>query len=81
MINIKISGDMFRFKGTTIRPNIQTQSWYIHIWPDDGSFKPKHVAEILILITIYIVVLLTGINDYIIAIYNGIAPIKKKRHI
>ena len=37
-----------------------------HIWPDDGSFEPKHVAEFLILITIYNVVLLTGINYYII---------------
>ena len=25
-----------------------------HIWPDDGSFQPKHVAEFLILIIIYI---------------------------
>jgi len=24
------------------------------IWPDDGSFEPKHVAEFLILIIIYI---------------------------
>jgi len=31
---------------------------------DDGSFEPKHVAKFLILITIYIVVLLTGINYY-----------------
>ena len=37
-----------------------------HIWPDGGSFEPKHVAEFLILITIYIyiVVSLTGINYY-----------------
>jgi len=35
-----------------------------HIWPDDGSFEPKHVAKFLILITIYIVVFLTGINYY-----------------
>ena len=34
----------------------------LHIWPDDFSFETKHVAEFLILITIYIVVLLTGIN-------------------
>jgi len=34
------------------------------IWPDDGSIEPKHVAEFLILVTVYIVVLLTGINDY-----------------
>jgi len=32
-----------------------------HIWTDNGSFEPKHVAEFLIFITIYIV-LLTGIN-------------------
>ena len=25
-----------------------------NIWPDDGSFERKHVAEFLILITIYI---------------------------
>ena len=24
-----------------------------HIWPDDGSLQPKHVAEFLTLITIY----------------------------
>ena len=48
------------------------------VWPDDGTFEPKHVAEFLILITIYIVVLLTGINYYIIAIHNGVAPIKEK---
>ena len=35
------------------------------IWPDDGSFEPKDVAEILILIAVYIVVLLDGINCYI----------------
>ena len=33
-----------------------------HIWPDDVSFEPKYVAEYLILITVYIVVLLNGIN-------------------
>jgi len=53
---------------------MKTQSWYIHIWPDDGSFEQKH-AEILLLITIYIVVLLTGISYYVIAIYNGMDPI------
>ena len=55
-----------------------------HIWPDGGSFEKKHVAEFLILITIYIyiyiyiyiVVLLTGINYYIIGIHNGMAPNK-----
>ena len=36
-----------------------------HIWPGDSSFEPKHATEFLILITIYIVVLLTGINYYI----------------
>jgi len=72
---------MFQFKGTIIRPNMKTQSWFIHIWPDDDSFEQKHVAEILILITMYIVVLLTGINYYITTIYNGMAPIKKTRHI
>jgi len=46
-----------------------------YIWPDDGSFEPKHVAEFLILITIYIV-LLTGMNYYIIAIHSGMVPIK-----
>ena len=33
-----------------------------HIWCNDGSFEPKYAAEFLILTTIYIVVLLTGIN-------------------
>ena len=58
---------MFRFKGTIIRPNMKTQYWYIvcfHIWPGDGSFETKHVTEFLILFTIYIVVLLTGISYY-----------------
>jgi len=41
-----------------------------HIWPDGGSFEPKHVAEFLILITKYIVVLLTGINYCIITTYR-----------
>ena len=40
-----------------------------HIWPDGGSFEPTHVAEFLILITIYFVVLLTEINYYIIENY------------
>jgi hypothetical protein len=35
------------------------------MWPDDGSFEAKHVALFSILVTIYIVVLLTGINYYI----------------
>jgi len=39
-----------------------------HIWHDDGSFEQKHVAEFLIFITVYIVVLLTGINYYIITV-------------
>jgi len=47
----------------------------IHISPDDRSFEPKHVAKFLILITTYIVVLLTGIN-YIIAMHNKMAPVK-----
>ena len=46
------------------------------IWPGVGSFEPKYAAEFLILITIYIVVLLTGINYYITAIHNGMAPIQ-----
>jgi len=46
------------------------------IWPDYGSFELKRVAEFLISITVYIVVLLTGINYSIIAIHNGMAPIK-----
>jgi len=53
------------------------------IWPDDESFELKHVAEFLILITIYIyiVLLLTGIKYYIIATHNRMAPVKIiKRH-
>jgi hypothetical protein len=50
-----------------------------HIWPDDGSFEPKHVAEFLILITIYNAVLLTEIIYYIIVIRNGMAPIKEHK--
>jgi len=63
VINIKNLAT-FQFKGNIIRP-------------DDGPFEPKHVAELLILITIYIVVLLTGINYYIIAIHNRMGHIKK----
>jgi len=48
-----------------------------HIWPDDVSFELKNVVEFLILITIHTVVLLIGINNYIIAIHNAMAPIKK----
>jgi len=51
-----------------------------HIWPDDGSFEPKHVTEFLILITIYNVVLLTRINYYIIAIHNGMASINVSKY-
>ena len=47
-----------------------------HIWPDDGSLELNHVADILILITIYIVVIFTGINYHIIAIHNGMDPFK-----
>ena len=43
-----------------------------HIWPDDGSFELKHVAEFLISVTIYIVVLLTGINYYVKTLLHGI---------
>jgi len=52
-----------------------------HIWPDDGSFEPKYVAQFIILIAIYIVVLLTGINYYIIAIHNGMALIKEHKRV
>jgi len=39
------------------------------IWPVNGSFEPKHVAEFLILVTIlYIVVLLTGVNYFILVL-------------
>ena len=52
-----------------------------NIWPDDGSFEQKHVAEFLMYIYIYIymyiVVLLTGIYYYIITIHNGLPPIKE----
>jgi hypothetical protein len=41
------------------------------IWPDFGSIEKKHVVEFLVLITIYIVVLLTGINTLYIYIYIG----------
>ena len=47
-----------------------------YIWPDDDSFDPKHVTEFLILITVYIVVLLTGINYYITVVHNGMTTIK-----
>jgi len=48
----------------------------LRIWPDDGFFEPKHVAEFLISITIYTVVLLTGTHYYNIAIHNRMAPTK-----
>ena len=35
---------------------------FFHMFSDDGSFEPKYVAEFLIMVTIYIVQLLTGIN-------------------
>jgi len=35
---------MFRFKGTIIRPNMNVPGLCLNIWPDGGSFKPKHVA-------------------------------------
>ena len=38
-----------------------------HIWPDDGSFELKHVAEFLILITIYIY---SCVIDWIKFLYN-----------
>jgi len=41
-----------------------------------GSFGPKHVAEFLILITVYIVVLLTGTNYFITVMHSGMAGIK-----
>jgi len=50
----------------------------VFMWPADGFFEPKHVAQCLILITIYIVVLLRGINCYIVAIHNGMVPVKKE---
>ena len=46
------------------------------IWPEDGSFEAKHVAEFLTLIAMYTVVLLTGITYHIIAIHNGMALMK-----
>ena len=58
---------MFRYKGTIIRPNMSTHNVPVlcfHIWPDDGSFVPKHVAEFLVLVTIRIVALLAEINYY-----------------
>ena len=55
--------------------SLNVQGLCFHIWPHDGSFEPGNVAEFLILITVYIV-LLTGINYYIIAIHNWMAPIK-----
>jgi len=42
-----------------------------HIWPGDGSFEPKYVAEFLILIAIYVVVLLTGINYLLLQYTTG----------
>ena len=48
------------------------QGMCFHIWPDDGSFEPKHVAKFLILITVYIVVLLAGINYYIITVLQHV---------
>ena len=50
---------------THLTHSLNSPGLCFHIWPDDGSFEPKQVAEFLILITIYIVVLLTGINYYI----------------
>jgi len=49
----------------TLSAQLNVPGLPFHICPDDGSFEPKHVAEFLILITIYIDVLLSGINYYI----------------
>ena len=48
-----------------------------HIWLDDGSFVPKHVAEFLVLVTIHIVALLTEITYYAgrFIMYSGITKI------
>jgi len=59
---------MFRFKGTIIRPNNETQSWYIHrvhtLWDrilfTDCIDIKVHDAERLLLIAIYIVVFVTA---------------------
>jgi hypothetical protein len=46
------------------------------ILPDDGSKKPKHVTEFLILITNICCCVIDWINYYIIAKHNGMAPIE-----
>ena len=46
------------------------------IYPDDGSKKPKHVAEFLILITNIYYCVIDCINYHIIPKHNVIAPIK-----
>jgi len=53
---------MFRSKGTNYQAkshsvhSLEVPGLCFHIWPDDGSFEPKHVALFLILVTIYRVI-------------------------
>jgi len=56
---------ILRIQNTFNSHSLNIPGLFFHIWPDDGSFELKHLAEFLILFTIYTVVLLTGINYYI----------------
>jgi len=47
----------------------------LNILPEDGSFEQNHVADVLLFIKYYIVVLLTEINYYVIAKHNGTDPV------
>ena len=66
MINIKNSVTCF---GSKCVHTLGVTGLCFHIWPDDGSLELKHVAEFLILITMYNVVLLTGINYYTMRVW------------
>ena len=54
MINIKNLATCFGSKEPSSYENTVLVHSHFHIWPDYGSFEPKHVAKFLILITIYI---------------------------
>jgi len=49
------------------------------IWPDDGSMSRNMSQNFLYCLSIY-VVFIDRLNYYIIAKYNGMAPIKENVH-
>ena len=56
--------------------HIECTSTVFCIYPDDGSKKPNHIAEILILIINIYFCVINWMNYYIIGKHNGMVPIK-----